>query len=209
MLKKLSLILAVMAITAGTAHAGDSDDFFIRDNRMGCATITSVRETTQQPLYDLAFQRHYAGRGGSAEVAQAISGTGVIGSTTALVGSLIFDSVRDRSTALDPASVAPKDGKWPLVKAVQVQMDDGSVMQLPLQGQPNLSLEFDYKEGKRVVVYSVPKFNSVQLFLMRKDPPKAGEKYYDNYCATRLPADQVQAISQKMANLVVEEKITQ
>lgn len=208
MLKTTTLALAVLAVAASSAHAGDADEFLDRNNRMGCATITGVRSTTQQPLYDLEFQRYYAGRGSSTEVAQALSGVGVVGSTAALVGSLMLDTARDRSTALDPASVAPKDGVWPLVKAVDVQMDNGAVMKLPLQGQPKLSTKSDYEAGRRVVVYSVPKFNSVQLFLLPKDPPKAGERLYDNYCSARLPSEQVEAITQMMANMVDEQKLT-
>lgn len=207
MLKSKLTLIAAMAAMVVSSQALAANDFFVQDNRMGCATITNVRNTTQQPLYDRDFERYYAGRGGSAEAAMAISDLGVVGKGAALIGSAIFDGVRDASTEVNVASVSPKDGNWPLVKAVQVQMDDGNVMNLPLQGKPKLVLGPTYEAGRRVVVYALPKFKSVQLFLLPKDPPKPGEKHYDNYCSVRLPADQTETIVKSMASVIEEGKI--
>lgn len=208
MLRQHSFLVAALTVsiigTCGTAVASDTSDFINRDQRLGCATITSVRASMQQPLYDLQFQRHYAGKGGSADAAQAISGFGLASLASALMGSVVVDAVRDGSSAVDVKAVAPKDGNWPFVKAVALQMDDGSTMNLPLQEKPPLVGGPKYEASRRVVVYAVPKHQSIQLFLMLKDPPTPGEKLYDAYCSTTVPADQAVEIVKASAALVDE-----
>jgi hypothetical protein len=197
-------IIAALAVSS-TAHASTvASTFMKRENRLGCATIQSVRNLNQTPLYDFEYERSVSGSGGSAELAIAAVGLGLLNAATAGVASLVVDAVRDPSKP-QPGVKPPADGVWRHVKAVQIKMDDGAVMNLPLVA-PHGSLAPSYEAGSRVRVFWLPERDSLQLTLTGR-MPLPEDKTYNAWCLRAVPQDRAQEIFKAAASLVKEELI--
>lgn len=187
------------------AHASDTMYFFNLQSRIGCGTITTVRNVNQPPLYDREYELLMAGRGGTGDLAGIASNLGIVGQAVAAVASLSVDAVRDRSDSLE-AVKTPAAGVWTNVKAIRVAMDDGREINLPLTAQPKLGTGLKYERGRRVEVYLLKDRNSIQLGMQRK-PPLQDEKLYATYCRrTADAADSETALTEK-AHMVQEDKI--
>lgn len=197
-------IFAVLA-DSSTAHAFTvASTFMKRENRLGCATIQSVRNLNQTPLYDFEYERSVAGSGGSAELAIAAVGLGLLNVATAGVASLVVDAVRDPSKP-QPGVKPPTDGVWQHVKAVQIKMDDGAVMNLPLVAAHG-AFTPSYEARSRVRVFWLPERDSIQLTLTGR-MPMPEEKNYNAWCFRAVPQDRAQEIFKAAASLVKEELI--
>lgn len=194
-----------LLLVASVAQASDALYFFNPRNRIGCGTITSVRNVNQAPLYDREYEDLVGGNGSTGSVAVAASALGIVSLAAAATTSLAVDAVRDPSTATDGVKT-PADGVWKNIKAVRVLMDDGSVMNLPLTGQPKLSLDDKYEEGRRVSVYFLKDLNSIQLNLRGK-APAPGERLHDAYCSRRVTQEEATIALKEKAALVQEENI--
>ena len=183
MLKPIAF--CVLTSLASCAFASDTMYFFNQKSRLGCGTITSVRNVNQTPLYDYEYEHLRGGRAASTDVAQLASGFGIVGQAVALATSMTVDLVRDSSATLEGVK-EPENGVWKNIKAVRVLMDDGRVMNLPLTAQPKLVMGPKYEEGQRVTAYMIKDRKSIQITMKRKSP-LPGEKLYDAYCS--LTAD--------------------
>lgn len=200
-----TVFLCALTLAASAAHASDAFYFFNPQNRIGCATITSVRNVNQAPLYDREYEMLMGGRGGSANLAIIVSGLGIVGAAGAVAASLAIDAVRDPSVAVDGVQT-PADGTWTNVQALRVEMDDGNVMNIPLTAQPKLTLGPKYEVGRRVTVYLLKDRNSIQLGLGGR-APLPGDKLHDGYCKRGVSQSEAEAALKEKANLVQEDKI--
>ncbi len=200
-----SFALCGLLLAASVAQASDALYFFNPRNRIGCGTITAVRNVNQAPLYDREYEQLVGGSGSTGSLAVAVSGLGIVTQTAAALASLAVDATRDTSSAVDSVK-APESGFWDNIKAVRVAMDDGSVMNLPLTAQPKLSTAPKYEEGRRVSVYLLKERNSIQLNLIGK-APAPGEKLHEAYCSRRTTAEEAAAALKEKAALVQEDKI--
>lgn len=197
-------VFAFLAVSA-TSHASTVASVFMkRENRLGCATIQSVRPLNQTPLYDFEYERSVGGSGGSAELAIAAVGLGLLNTATAGVASLVLDTIRD-PTKSQPGVKPPTDGVWRHVKAVQIKMDDGAVMNLPLVA-PHGSMAPSYEAGSRVRVFWLPERDSLQLTLTGRTPLPE-DKSYNAWCLRAVPQDRAVEIFKAAASLVKEELI--
>jgi hypothetical protein len=197
-------VIAILAVTTSSDASTVASAFMKRENRLGCATIQSVRPLNQTPLYDFEYERSVGGSGGSSELAIAAVGLGLLNAATAGVASLVVDAVRDPSkpqTGVKP----PTDGVWRHVKAVQIKMDDGAIMNLPLVA-PHGSLAPSYEAGSRVRVFWLPERDSLQLTLTGRTP-LPDDKSYNAWCLRAVPQDRAVEIFKAAASLVKEELI--
>lgn len=200
-----SIAVCSLLLMASVAQASDALYFFNPRNRIGCGTITSIRNVNQAPLYDREYEELVGGNGSTGSLAVAVSGLGIVSQTVAALTSLTVDAARDSSSAVDVVK-APDGGVWKNVKAVRVLMDDGSAMNLPLTAQPKLSIDPKYEQGRRVSVYLLKDRNSIQLNLLGK-APAPGEKLHDAYCSRRVTEDEAATALKEKAALVQEDKI--
>lgn len=203
--KVKTLVLCGLTVAASIAHASDAFYFFNPKNRIGCATITSVRNVNQAPLYDREYEMLVGGRGGTANLAVIVSGLGIVGQAAAVVTSMAIDAVRDPSVAVESVQT-PAEGVWTNVQAVRVVMDDGSVMNLPLTAQPKLTIGPKYEVGRRVSVYLLKDRNSIQLGLGGR-APLPDDKLHNGYCRRGVDQAEAEAALKEKANLVQEDKI--
>lgn len=198
-------VLCALTMTASLAHASDAFYFFNPQNRIGCATITSVRNVNQAPLYDREYEVLVGGRGGTGDLAVIVSGLDIVGTVAAAATSLAVDAVRDPSAAVDGVQT-PADGTWTNVQALRVEMDDGSVMNIPMTAQPKLTPGPKYEVGRRVTVYLLKERNSIQLGLGGR-APLPGDKLHEGYCKRGVSQAEAEAALKEKANLVQEDKI--
>lgn len=199
--------LCGLSIAATMAHASDTLYFFNQQSRIGCGTITDVRNVNQAPLYDREYEMLRGGRGGTGDVAVLVSNLGIVGQAVAAITSLGVDSARDKSIALEAVN-APANGVWTNVKAIRVVMDDGREINLPLTAQPKLGTGLKYESGRRVEVYLIKERNSIQLGMQRK-PPLPDEKLYAAFCRRSADAADAEAALTEKAHLVQEDKIVE
>ncbi len=206
MLKIKTLVLCALALVT-TAATADSTNFFLRANRMGCGTITLVRDVNQAPLYDQQYELLVGGKGSSSTVMGAAVQLDLVGVLKAAVVGAAIDAARGPSTA--QGGVKPVEGGvWKDVKAVRVQMDDGTVMNLPMTAQPKLSTGPKYEEGRRVTVFLIPAHSSIQLAMAGRQPPPE-DKTYAGWCSNMVEPAVSEAAMAAAASLVQEDKIVQ
>ena len=200
--------IAFYVLTSMTSFALASDTmyFYNQKSRLGCGTITSVRNVNQAPLYDYEYEHLHGGRAASTDIAQLASGFGLVGQVVALATSITVDSARDSSATLEGVK-EPKNGAWTNIKAIRLLMDDGRVMNLPLTGQPKLVMGPKYEEGQRVTAYIIKDRKSIQITMKRKSP-LPGEKLYEAYCSQTADAGEADEAIKSKEYLVDELKIT-
>lgn len=201
-IKRLALISALVPCVVNAATTASI--FYNRDNALGCATVVSVRDVKQAPIYDHEYERNFGGRGGSGDLAVAAIGFGLLNTVTAGVASLVFDAVRDPTTPLDGVK-APANGEWKHIKAVQVQMDDGPVMNLPLLMRPSFGSGPLYRPGQRLSVYWLRERGSIQLSVVGR-APEPSDKTYNNWCLRTVAPEQASEVF-RMAEHLVDESL--
>lgn len=199
-LRTIAALAVAAAITPSQASSVAST-FMKREHRLGCATIESVRNLAQAPMYDFEYERSVSAAGTSTDLAIAAAGLGLLNAATAGAASLIVDAVRDPSKA-QTGVVTPKDGVWRHVKAVHIKMDDGAVMRLPLVA-PHGSLAPTYEAGARVRVFWLPERDSIQLTLTGR-MPLPQDKSYNAWCLRAVPEERAAEIFKAAASLVNE-----
>lgn len=202
-----SLVLCLFAFSTGMASA-EPTNFFLRANRLGCGTITSVRDVNQAPLYDKQYELLVSGKGSSSTLMGAAVQLDLVGAGQALVLGVTLDATRGSSTSQEGVRpVEPSEGfAWKGVKAVRIRMDDGHVLNLPLTAQPTLSLGPKYDEGQRVTLFLIPQHKSIQVALAGMKP-MPGHKNYAGWCSGFVdPSDSAAALA-AAASLVREDKI--
>lgn len=196
-----AVVLCCITVASSASQASETLYFFNQQSRIGCGTITSVRNVNQAPLYDRAYEMRFVKRGGDSDIAMISSAFGVVGTAAALVAkSIITDTVAD-NISIDTV-VAPADGVWKHVKAVSVTMDDGNIINVPLTEERN------YKAGARVEIYVIKDRNSIQIGTQRPIPA-TDTKLYQYVC--RRTADEALAVAflKEKSDLVQEDKIVE
>lgn len=203
-IKKLTI--ASLALCAPLAQASDFSDFYNRDMLIGCGTIVSVRNVNQSPLmeYEYAAQNGTSIRTG--DIAALMSVNGVAGFLTAAIGSVVVDNALQKN-----AEDVKEQTNWENVKAVRVKMDSGEEINLPLfKPRTGGTDRRQYADGKRVTVYHVPRYKSIQLDAMAR-PPNPNEqdkaRLYQILCKRRLDDATANSALKEAANLVQEDKI--
>lgn len=173
--------------------------------RIGCATITSVRDVNQAPLYNHEYVAKFGGQGGSGDVASALVQGGVIGAVTAAVGTIAIDTAR-AATAKPKVQMVPQDGRdWAYVKAVGLKMDDGAIMNIPLVNKAGGRATFELREGNRFAVYWLKEFDSIQLSIW--PAPTQDHKAYAQMCEKGSDIEGFEAAVAAKANMIDESKI--
>lgn len=147
------------------------------------------------------------GSGGSSAnlVAQTTSPT-ALGIAVALAKTVVIDSAVE-AKASTSSVVTPASGSWENVLAVQIQLDDGSVINVPLIGQPKLSFQQKYEVSKRVTIFLLRDRNSIQVSFLGLHPLPADEKRYAAWCARTVDANEALLVVKNNANLVDESKV--
>lgn len=193
------VFLCCLALASSASQASDTLYFFNQQSRIGCGTITSVRNVNQAPLYDRAYEMRFVKRGGDGDIAIVASAFGVVGAVAALVVKSVITDVVAQNVSIDTV-VAPADGIWKHVKAISVSMDDGNNINVPLTEERN------YKPGARVEVYLIKDRNSIQIGTQRPIPAFDG-KLYPYIC--KRTADEALAVAflKEKSDLVQEDKI--
>lgn len=193
-----------LALTAQSAMASE---FFDKQKLIGCGTIVSVRNVDQAPLFDNEYVAQNKDGIRTYGIASLMAGAGLIKYAAAAIGTV----VADEALANTPSKVKEQD-KWSNVKAVRIQMDGGQEINLPLI-KPRDDIERrQYTEGKRVTVYHVPQYNSIQLDTMIRLPDPGDEakaKSYAFHCTRRLDDVTAEAVLKDVARLIQEDKIIQ
>ena len=186
---------------------------FIRGEfRVGCATVVSVRNVNQSPTYDIQFESQYYGGSGSSDIASVVAQLGLVSVGTAAAGMLVSDVVASQVRGTEKEirlMKVPTNMGW--VKAVQLRMDDGSEINLPLLDPIKLSPVAQYKVGSRYTVFYSPTFQNLQVL-----PVGLKDKYgtlqeeqqqTQMRCKRTLPDDKAVAVLKAHANKVDESKI--
>lgn len=180
-------------------HDSGSQRFIKAGNQIGCGTVLSLRNVNQTPTYDRQYEGQFNGGGGTGEIASLAVQGGVLSIASASIASLAAD------TALDAARTSkrmikmvnvPKDQG--LVKAVQLRMDDGREINLPMLDANKFDFSGHYKIGQRYRVFYSPTFDNIQLFLSREkekyDTPEkaaAARRWFCNEDIGKTKADQL------------------
>ena len=193
-MKLKALILCSLAFCSAAALASDATRFYNRSNRLGCGTILAVADVNQAPLYDREYEALVGGKGSTADLVGHAVSLNLAGVIEAVAVGLAVDAARGESS--DQGSVKPPaDGVWKNIKAVRVKMDSGEVMNLPLTGQPTLDPGPKYEEGRRVTVFLLPQYKSIQLS-MRGRQPAPDDKTYAGWCSANVaPATAAEAFA--------------
>lgn len=202
---KLKNISWIALALVGFCEVSQANPFVNPAQRIGCATVTSVRDVNQAPLYNHEYVAKYGGQGGSADVASALVQGGVVGVVSAAVGTIAVDAAR-MATSQPKAQMVPQDARdWAYVKAVGLKMDDGSVMNLPLVNKAGGRASFEFREGNRFAVYWLKEYDSIQLSVWPAPPPD--HKAYAQMCAKGADTEGYEAAVAAKANLINESKI--
>jgi hypothetical protein len=203
MIKNYFLLLLTALSIAEGAHAAD---LFNREDLIGCGKVISVRKLDQAPMYN----REYAQRmGGNTNVSEMglitglIPGGTVVAGAIAIVAGEIIDAAK--STPI-PVVIKPKSG-WRMVSAVQIQMDAGQIINLPLINADRFVYGHHYEAGQRLsLTYSLVLKNIV-IGPRGGKTPMPGEKYFEKYCGLHASKEDADAILAASANLIDEANI--
>lgn len=184
-----------------------ASEFFDRQNLIGCGTITDVRDVNQPPLFDNEYVAQNKDGIRTYGIASMMAGAGLLKWAAAAIGTVAADEALSK----EPQKVKEQDN-WTNVKAVRVRMDDGQEINLPLI-KPRGDIERrQYTQGKRVTVFHVPQYSSIQLDTMIRLPEPGDEakaKSYEFHCKRRLDDATATAVLKDAESLVRQDKIIQ
>ena len=132
---------------------------------------------------------------------QIASAFGIGATIVAAVATTVVYFVREQIFTADTIKV-PADGIWKNVKAVEIEMDSGAELKLPI------TAHVSYTEGMRVKVFSLQDRNSSQLMAL-SHIPYPGDPIYANWCTRTLDDALAEATLKEKADLVQEDKIVE
>lgn len=186
--------------------------FFKPDNKMGCGTVVSVRNVNQTPQYDRQYESQFGSPSNTTDIAALAVQTGVVGLVAAAATSLAVDTAvsanRETQTEIKLLNIATDQG---LVKAVQLRMDDGVEINLPLLDANKFDFSGHYKVGNRYQVFYSPTFDNVQLVKSGESASYSSEekaKVMRNlWCKRTLAEEKTKAVLEAHAHKVDETKI--
>ena len=186
--------------------------FMKPENQMGCGTVVSVRNVNQVPEYDREYEAQFGNNTNTGDIAALAAQNGVVGLVAGAVASTLVDATvaanKETQSTIKLLNVQKDQG---LVKAVQLRLDDGSEINLPLLDAPRLSPFGHYKVGNRYRVYYSATFNNVQLVVSGErasyDSPERAEVARKLWCKRTLAEDKIKAVLEAHAHKVDETKI--
>lgn len=197
-----------------SAYGNDrgSDRFTKQGNRLGCGTVTSLRNVNQTPLYDKQYELQFNGSGSTRDLAGLSAQLGIVGMAAAVIGSVATD------TAIEATRTAKKEIKLVnvpqnrgLVKAVQLTLDSGDIINLPLVDVNKFEFSGHYKVGKRYKVYYSPTYENLQLVESDEDEmkrtPEQAARIWKWFCSPQLDKARIDELLSAHGNKVDESKI--
>lgn len=197
-----------------TAYGNDrgSQRFVKVGNRVGCGTVISLRNVNQTPVYDMRYEGQFIGNSNTSDVAGLAVQTGLLGMAVAGVASIATDVTIDATrTAKKQIKMVNVPRDQGLVKAVQLRMDDGQEINLPMLDANKFDFSGHYKVGNRYEVFYSPTYDNLQLFASREkekyDTPEEAEKAKKWFCSADLDKAKADELIATNANKVDESKI--
>ena len=182
------------------------------ENRIGCAAAISVRNVNQTPTYDMQYEAQFGSPSGAADIAAMGVQLGLVNVAAAAIGMMATTAVEPqlRGTEKEIKLLRVPTG-MKMVKAVQLRLEDGSEVNLPLLDAPKLSTLPQYKAGSRYVVFYSPTFDNIQVLkgnLKDKyDTEQEEQRQTQMWCKRTLPNDKAAEVLKAHANKVDEAKI--
>ena len=192
----LACLLAGPAFAVNHAHGG-----------LGCGTIVSLRESTQEPVPS-EVQDDYRGprRSGGTffQILRVIPGVGAVAAVAGeVVADVAISTISANAQAADRAKQAAAQ-KYDDVQAVEFRFDDGVVINMPVYVVSGMR----YKVGTRLNAMISPKYRTVALSLnpLFGGVPDVGDKDYNVACRIDDPQARAEAL-EPMKHLVDEAQI--
>lgn len=197
-----------------TAYGNDrgNERFIKAGNRIGCGSVVSVRKVNQAPMYDNRYEGQFNGTGSSSDIAGAAAQLGVVGIATAVIAGVTTDTALEaRRTPKKEIRLANVPKNSGIVKAIQLRLDDGHEVNLPLVDANKFDFSGHYKVGNRYAVYYSPTYDNLQLFPLGEkksfDSPEQAERYRLLSCSIQLDEKKTADLLDKFAHKVDESKI--
>jgi hypothetical protein len=157
--------------------------FVFNNGGLGCGTIVSMRETTQESLPSELRSEYGGARTSGGQVGQIISnvpGIGILGAVAGeVIGSVMISSV---STAMNEADRKKQieTATFKNVQAIEFLFDDGEIINIPVYVVSGMR----YKVGTRLNAMISPGYGNIALGAnaLFAAMPEKGDSDYDKKC---------------------------
>lgn len=189
-----------------------NDRFTKQGYRIGCGTVTSVRNVNQTPLYDRQYEMQFNGSGGTRDLAGLSTQLGIVGVAAAVIASVATDTTIDATrTAKKEIKLMNVPKNMKLVKAIRLSFDDGREINLPLLDVNKFEFSGHYKVGKRYEVFYSPTYENLQLVpsheLENYQSPEQAAKFLKSFCSSQLDKGKIDELLSDNMRKVDEAKI--